>query len=136
MDQNFGVSPENHSRLLLQETKEGGFVYEVSHPAYLRKCFGKCHKGYLYLFKDKTLFVGFSTLVFTSIKQFEIKTQWYGFQGYGIIVLHNCKHWVINKYFSGKDNDSISNSYWLRLDALSNILENSRKISTRVKFTS
>ena len=50
----------------------------------------------------KTLFVGLSTLVFTSIKQFEIKTQWYGFQGSGLIVQHNCKHWVINKYLSGK----------------------------------
>ena len=55
----------------------------------------------LYLFKDKTQFVGFSTLVFSSIKQFEIKSQCYGFQGSGLIVQHNCKHWVINKYLSG-----------------------------------
>ena len=58
----------------IQETKEGGFVNEVSHQAYMRKCIGKCHKGYLYLFIEKILFVGFSTFLFTSIKQFEIKT--------------------------------------------------------------
>ena len=58
----------------VQETEEGGFVCEVSHQVFMRKCIGKCHKGYLYSFIEKILFVGFSTFLFTSIKQFEIKT--------------------------------------------------------------
>ena len=42
--------------------------------SFMRECIGKCHKGCLYLFIEKILFVGFSTFLFTSIKQFEIKT--------------------------------------------------------------